>query len=155
MSNLLDLLVAVSSHNGQRVAQLMVLRSQSPETVINQDLFETKMDVFLRNVRQTKATIGSVRVSEILSTLFKMVRDHHIRLEGEFVNIAVSMMLIEGMGKQFMDRQIDLLDRIPPFLAKANGLPLELLSKMANSKRQKMGTEPSGFMENFRMSLLI
>lgn len=44
-----------------------------------------------------------------------MVRMHHVKLEGDFVNVVVSIMLLEGIGRQ-LDPDLDLFKSALPVL---------------------------------------
>ena len=44
-----------------------------------------------------------------------MVRGHHVRLEGDFVNVVISILLLEGIGRS-LDPDVDLLSSSLPIL---------------------------------------
>ena len=44
-----------------------------------------------------------------------MVRNHHVRLEGDFVNVVISILLLEGIGRQ-LDPEMDLFKSAIPIL---------------------------------------
>jgi len=44
-----------------------------------------------------------------------MVRTHHVRLEGDFVNVVISILLLEGIGRQ-LDPDMDLFKSAIPIL---------------------------------------
>jgi predicted unusual protein kinase regulating ubiquinone biosynthesis (AarF/ABC1/UbiB family) len=44
-----------------------------------------------------------------------MVRQHHVRLEGDFVNVVISMLLLEGIGRS-LNPDVDLLSSSLPIL---------------------------------------
>lgn len=46
------------------------------------------------------------------------MRRHHIKIEGDFVNVGVGLMLIEGIGRQ-LEPEMDLLGASVPFLKEA------------------------------------
>jgi aarF domain-containing kinase len=46
----------------------------------------------------------------ILSEVLQMVRQHHVRMEGDFVNVVISMLLLEGI-RRALDPKMDLLKR--------------------------------------------
>lgn len=57
-------------------------------------------------------------MSDVLNFVFQQVRVHHVKIEGDFVNIAVGLMLIEGMGRK-LEPKMDLLKASVPFLKEA------------------------------------
>ncbi len=59
--------------------------------------------------------LGSVRIGDILQQVLAMVRRHHVRLEGDFVNVVISTLLLEGIGRS-LNPQLDLLSSSLPIL---------------------------------------
>ncbi|TPX70651.1 hypothetical protein SpCBS45565_g01629 [Spizellomyces sp. 'palustris'] len=118
LRNFLDLFRAVAEFDGTRVARLMIERSRTPQTVIDPDGFETTMAHFLNEVKRETLKLGNIKVGDILAKVFTMVRTHHIKIEGDFANVGVSIMLLEGMGRR-LDPDIDLLREALPILRQA------------------------------------
>lgn len=117
LHNFLDLFAAVARFDGKRCAELLVERSRTPWTVINFEQFNNKMDEFLSRIREQTLRLSKIQVGEILGYMFGMVREHHIKLEGDYTNIGVGMMLLEGTEKR-LDADIDLLQLALPVLLK-------------------------------------
>lgn len=44
-----------------------------------------------------------------------MVRRHHVRMEGDFVNVVISILLLEGIGRS-LNPDVDLLSSALPIL---------------------------------------
>jgi aarF domain-containing kinase len=97
LRNFLDLFSAVSSFNGKKVARLMIERSKTPETALDTDMFVSDMDAFLRRIQADTLSLAKVRLGDILATVFGMVRRHHVRMDGDFANVGISIMLLEGI----------------------------------------------------------
>ncbi|KAJ3293626.1 hypothetical protein HK104_004322 [Borealophlyctis nickersoniae] len=121
--NFLDLFFAIAEFNGPRVGHLMVERSRTPWTVVDPEAFQKKMEAFLARIRAETLQLSKIKVGEILGTVFGMVRGHHIKIEGDFANVGISIMLIEGIGRR-LDPNMDLLAEALPVLreAKQRGL---------------------------------
>ncbi|KND03540.1 atypical/ABC1/ABC1-C protein kinase [Spizellomyces punctatus DAOM BR117] len=118
LRNFLDLFRAVAEFDGTRVAKLMIERSRTPHTVIDPEGFERTMADFLNEVKRETLKLGNIKVGDILAKVFTMVRTHHIKIEGDFANVGVSIMLLEGMGRR-LDPDIDLLKEALPILRQA------------------------------------
>ncbi|KAI9094373.1 ABC1 family-domain-containing protein [Phlyctochytrium arcticum] len=118
LRNFLDLFRAVAEFDGRGVARLMVARSRTPHTVIDKEGFEDTMGEFLDQVKQSTLKLGNIKVGDILAKVFTMVRQHHIKIEGDFANVGVSIMLLEGVGRR-LDKDIDLLHEALPVLREA------------------------------------
>ncbi|ORY49008.1 ABC1-domain-containing protein [Rhizoclosmatium globosum] len=103
--------------DGKGVARLLVERQRqeigdSPDGgVIDFDGFSDKMAVLLNRIRDSSLKLSTVSFSWILRQVFGMVRTHHVRLEGDFANVGVAVMLVEGVGRQ-LDPGVDLLEEV-------------------------------------------
>lgn len=51
--------------------------------------------------------LGKVKIGELLSEVLGMVRNHHVRMEGDFINVVISILLLEGIGRA-LDPDLDL-----------------------------------------------
>ncbi|KAI8922331.1 ABC1 family-domain-containing protein [Powellomyces hirtus] len=118
LRNFLDLFRAVAEFDGRRVAKLMMERSRTPHTVIDKEGFVATMHDFLEEVKHNTLKLGSIKVGDILAKVFNMVRTHHIKIEGDFANVGISIVLLEGIGRR-LDPDIDLLQEALPVLRQA------------------------------------
>jgi aarF domain-containing kinase len=119
MSNFLDLFSAIVNFDGAQVAQLMIDRSKLPHSVQKPEDFKRHMHTFLRRLQLETLALSRIRVGDILGTVLAMVRNHHIKIEGDFVNVAISIMLLEGMARR-LNPDMDLLKRAIPVLGVAS-----------------------------------
>jgi aarF domain-containing kinase len=108
--NFLDLFRAIAEFDGYRAGELMVSRSRSPDGVISPDQFALKMQGLVLSVKSKTLALGNISFGDILSEVLQMVRTHHVRMEGDFVNVVISMLLLEGIGRR-LDPGTDLLKR--------------------------------------------
>jgi len=113
--NFLDLFRAIAEFDGYRTGQLMVERCRTPDLVIDPDVFALKMQHIILDIKQRTFKLGQVKVANLLHTVMNMVREHHVKLEGDFVNVVVSILLLEGIGRQ-LDPNLDLLKSAIPVL---------------------------------------
>ncbi|KAL2832386.1 hypothetical protein BDW59DRAFT_169304 [Aspergillus cavernicola] len=116
-ANFLDLFRAVAEFDGHRAGELMVNRCRQPEEVIDADIFALRMQHLVLGVKSRTFALGSIKIGDVLSEVLSMVRHHHVRLEGDFVNVVISILLLEGIGRS-MDPNLDLFKSALPILRK-------------------------------------
>ena len=106
-ADFLDLFRAIVEFNGYRAGQLMIERSKSPQAVVEPDIFALKMQHLILSIKSKTFALGKVKIGDMLGTALSMVRSHHVRLEGDFVNVVISILLLEGIGRA-LDPDLDL-----------------------------------------------
>ncbi|KAL4803910.1 hypothetical protein BDV18DRAFT_143444 [Aspergillus unguis] len=116
-ANFLALFRAVAEFDGHRAGQLMVERCRQPEEVIDPDIFALRMQHLVLGVKSRTFALGNIKIGDVLSEVLSMVRRHHVRLEGDFVNVVISILLLEGIGRS-MDPNLDLFKSALPILRK-------------------------------------
>ncbi|KAI4159897.1 MAG: hypothetical protein LQ342_006226 [Letrouitia transgressa] len=109
-TNFLDLFKAIAEFDGYRAGQLMVERCRQPEAVLDPDVFALKMQHLVLGVKSRTFALGNVKIGDVLNDVLGMVRHHHVRLEGDFVNVVISILLLEGIGRN-LDPNLDLFKR--------------------------------------------
>ena len=105
--NFLDLFKAVAEFDGYRAGELMVERCRQPEAVIDREVFALRMQHLVLGVKSRTFALGNIKIGDILNEVLRMVRAHHVRLEGDFVNVVLSILLLEGIGRS-LDPDLDL-----------------------------------------------
>ncbi|TPX31746.1 hypothetical protein SmJEL517_g05028 [Synchytrium microbalum] len=115
--DLIDLLRAIAEFRGRDAGHLMVERSRDPTTVIDQEGFAAKIDKIVLSVKKDTLALGRVGFGQILSDVLSSVRQHRVRLEGDFANIVVAIIVVEGIGRQ-LDDELDLLAATVPVLSR-------------------------------------
>ncbi|KAL7272042.1 hypothetical protein RUND412_005167 [Rhizina undulata] len=113
--NFLDLFRAVAEFDGYRAGKLMIERSRSPGSVIDGEVFALKVQHLVLAVKSRTLALGNIKIGDILNEILHMVRMHHVRMEGDFINVVLSMLLLEGIGRS-LDPNIDLLKSSLPML---------------------------------------
>ncbi|PVZ98669.1 hypothetical protein BB558_005326 [Smittium angustum] len=113
--NFLDLFDAVCSFNGYEAGKQMIERSKTPKLVIDPEGFCTKINSIVDDIRESSLSLSQVSASSILGNTLKSVRHHHVRLDPNFVNIAVAILILEGIGRR-LDQNLDLLRASLPIL---------------------------------------
>ncbi|KZT02456.1 ABC1-domain-containing protein [Laetiporus sulphureus 93-53] len=113
--NFLDLFRAIAEFDGYRAGQLMVERCRTPELAIDPETFALRMQHIVLNVKRKTFSLGQIKISDILTEVLKAVRQHHVKMEGDFVNTVISILLLEGIGRQ-LDPGLDLFKSALPIL---------------------------------------
>ena len=117
--NFLDLFCALANGDGLRVAELMVERSRQShpesEKCIDYPGFCVKMRRLIAAVQRQTFQLSNIKIGELLQKVFSLVREHHVKIESDFTNLVVSMIVIEGLGRQ-LDPELDLFEAARPFL---------------------------------------
>ena len=113
--NFLDLFRAVAEFDGYKAGHLMCERCRQPDAVLDSEVFALKMQHLVLGVKSRTLALGNVKIGDILQEVLAMVRQHHVRLEGDFVNVVISMLLLEGIGRS-LNPDVDLLSSSLPIL---------------------------------------
>jgi aarF domain-containing kinase len=108
--NFLDLFRAIAEFDGYRAGQLMVERCRTPEEVLDPEVFALKMQHLVLSIKSRTFALGNVKIGDVLSEVLTMVRGHHVRFEGDFVNVVISCLLLEGIGRS-LNPDLDLFKR--------------------------------------------
>lgn len=118
--NFLDLFRAVAEFDGYLTGQLMIERSRSPELAIDTETFALKMQHLVLSVKRKTFSLGQIKISDLLTEVLKAVRVHHVRMEGDFINTVISILLLEGIGRR-LDPSLDLFASALPILRQLGG----------------------------------
>jgi aarF domain-containing kinase len=106
-TNFLDLFRAIAEFDGYKAGHLMVERCRQPDVVLDAEVFALRMQHLVLGVKSRTFALGNVKIGDLLSEVMSMVRNHHVRLEGDFVNVVLSILLLEGIGRS-LDPNLDL-----------------------------------------------
>jgi aarF domain-containing kinase len=98
-ANFLDLFKAIAEFDGYKAGHLMVERCRQPDAVIDGEVFALRMQHLVLGVKSQTFALGNIKIGDILNEVLSMVRTHHVRLEGDFVNVVLSILLLEGIGR--------------------------------------------------------
>jgi aarF domain-containing kinase len=113
--NFLDLFKAVAEFDGYKAGHLMVERCRQPEAVLDAEVFALRMQHLVLGVKSRTFALGNIKIGDILNEVMSMVRNHHVRLEGDFVNVVLSILLLEGIGRS-LNPDLDLFAGALPIL---------------------------------------
>ncbi|KAG9046583.1 hypothetical protein FS837_004143 [Tulasnella sp. UAMH 9824] len=115
--NFLDLFRAIAEFDGYRAGKLMVERCRTPELVVDEEIFALKIQHLALSVKAKTFSLGQIKIADVLTEVLRNVQTHHVKMEGDFVNTIVSMLLLEGIGRQ-LDPDMDLFKSALPILRK-------------------------------------
>lgn len=113
--NFLDLFSAVAQFDGALAGHLMVERCRTPDLVIDKDVFAMKMQDLVLSVKSKTFSLAKIKISDVLNKVLMAVREHHVKMEADFVNTVISILLLEGIGRQ-LDPDMDLFKSALPIL---------------------------------------
>ncbi|PWN37542.1 ABC1-domain-containing protein [Meira miltonrushii] len=113
--NFLELFSAVAEFDGALAGHLMVERCRTPELVIDEDTFALKMQDLVLSVKSKTFSLAKIKIGDVLSQVLAAVREHHVKMEADFVNTVISILLLEGIGRQ-LDPSMDLFKSALPIL---------------------------------------
>jgi len=114
-ANFLDLFKAIAEFDGYKAGHLMVERCRQPDAVIDGEVFALRMQHLVLGVKSQTFALGNIKIGDILNEVLSMVRTHHVRLEGDFVNVVLSILLLEGIGRA-LHPELDLFSGALPIL---------------------------------------
>ncbi|GJJ09745.1 hypothetical protein Clacol_003969 [Clathrus columnatus] len=136
--NFLDLFRAIAEFDGYRAGRLMVERCRSPELAIDPETFALKMQHLVLNVKSKTFSLAKIKISEVLTDVLRSVRQHHVRMEGDFINTVLAVLLLEGIGRQ-LDPKLDLFKSSLPILRQL-GKQMAAQEKMKAINTENLGT---------------
>lgn len=113
--NFLDLFGAVAEFDGALAGHLMVERCRTPDLVEDEETFALKMQDLVLSVKSKTFSLQNIKIGDVLSQVLAAVRDHHVKMEADFVNTVISILLLEGIGRQ-LDPNMDLFKSALPIL---------------------------------------
>ncbi|KAF9040455.1 ABC1-domain-containing protein [Hymenopellis radicata] len=119
-TNFLDMFRAMAEFDGYRTGQLMVERCRTPELAIDTEMFALKMQHLVLTVKRKTFSLGQIKIADILTEVLTCVRKHHVKMEGDFINTVISILLLEGIGRQ-LDSNLDLFKSALPILRQLGG----------------------------------
>ena len=113
--NFLNVFQAVSDRNGRRVGMLMLEQAKN-HNCDDPEAFLRGMESVVNNVEHFK--LSEVKIGSVLSEVLNLVRKNQIQLDSAFTNLVLSIILLEGLGRQ-LDPDINIFQKAVPMLMKA------------------------------------
>ena len=105
--NFIDMFCALAEFDGYRTGWIMIDRCTTPWMVVEPEVFALKMQHLILKVKAKTFALGQVKIGELIGEAMGMVRKHRVRMEGEFVNVIIGILLLEGIGRH-LDPDMDI-----------------------------------------------
>ncbi|KAG8903494.1 isoleucine-tRNA ligase [Tulasnella sp. 403] len=134
--NFIDLFRAIAEFDGYRAGRLMIERCRSPGLVIDREVFALRIQHLALSIKAKTFSLGQIKIADVLTEVLKAVQSHHVKMEGDFVNTIISILLLEGIGRQ-LDPDMDLFKSALPVLRK---LSRQMSPKDVAENRANLGT---------------
>nr|XP_051691074.1 uncharacterized aarF domain-containing protein kinase 2 isoform X4 [Oryctolagus cuniculus] len=106
--------VMVETYEGRRVAELILCHARASECG-DVEGFKAEMATLVAQARKNTITLEKLDVSSLLSSVFKLLMTHRVKLESNFASIVFAIMVLEGLGRS-LDPKLDILEAARPFL---------------------------------------
>lgn len=101
--------------DGEEAARLIIERSPTygdqTASVKDAPLFKKKIAALIKPFHSLGGTLDLKNIGPILLNVLKVVQEHHVHLESSFANLIMSMITIEGIGRQ-LDPEINLFPHL-------------------------------------------
>ncbi|XP_008066823.1 uncharacterized aarF domain-containing protein kinase 2 [Carlito syrichta] len=114
LRNFRAVFMAVVMGQGQRVAELILHHARASECR-DVEGFKAEMAMLVTQARKNTITLEKLHVSSLLSSVFKLLMTHKVKLESNFASIVFAIMVLEGLGRS-LDPKLDILEAARPFL---------------------------------------
>uniref|UniRef100_A0A8C3H1F0 AarF domain containing kinase 2 n=1 Tax=Corvus moneduloides TaxID=1196302 RepID=A0A8C3H1F0_CORMO len=116
MQNFRAVFTAVVQGQGERVAELILHHARANQC---QDIeqFKAEMAELVTKFRGNTIALGKLQVGNLLSSVFKLLMTHKVKLESNFASIIFAIMVLEGLGRS-LDPELDILEAAKPLLIK-------------------------------------
>ncbi|KAM6167524.1 putative aarF domain-containing protein kinase 2 [Erethizon dorsatum] len=114
LRNFRAVLLAVALGQGHRVAELILHHARASECR-DVEGFKAEMAALVTQARKNSVTLEKLHVSSLLSSVFRLLMTHRVKLESNFASIVFAIMVLEGLGRS-LDPKLDILEAARPFL---------------------------------------
>nr|XP_003475386.1 uncharacterized aarF domain-containing protein kinase 2 isoform X2 [Cavia porcellus] len=114
LRNFRAVFLAVVLGQGHRVAELILHHARASECR-DVEGFKAEMAALVTQARKNSVTLEKLHVSSLLSSVFRLLMTHKVKLESNFASIVFAIMVLEGLGRS-LDPKLDILEAARPFL---------------------------------------
>jgi aarF domain-containing kinase len=117
-ASLVNVTNAALNSDPVKMANIFVSESKHPQEVLDQKSLQVKLGKMLLNISlENSGTLlfSQLDAANIVGSFINLVRDHNLRLHGEYIGLLVSCLIVEGIGKSLVQNDFDLL----PILSEA------------------------------------
>ena len=117
-SSLVNVTNAALNSDARKMADIFVSESKNPKGVLDQESLVLKLEKILDRISlEDSGTLlfSQLDSAKVVGSFIDLVRDHNLRLYGEYIGLLVSCLTIEGIGRTLVQNDFDLL----PLLSEA------------------------------------
>ncbi|PLW20661.1 hypothetical protein PCASD_17108 [Puccinia coronata f. sp. avenae] len=101
-------------NGGYKVGKLIVERCQTPELLDEVETFAVKTQHPVLAVKSQTFSLSKTRVAGGLVSFLTAVREHHVKMEADFINTVLSILILNFIGRQ-LNPNLDLFQSaLPP-----------------------------------------
>ncbi|XP_053110731.1 uncharacterized aarF domain-containing protein kinase 2 isoform X4 [Hemicordylus capensis] len=116
LENFRAVFTAVVLGQGERVAEL-ILHHARANRCKDVERFKAEMADLVTKARSNTIALGKIQVASLLSSVFKLLMTHQVKLESNFASVVFAIMVLEGLGRS-LDPELDILKAAKPLLIK-------------------------------------
>lgn len=114
-------------NNGKLAAELMVERARPIQSAwydifwgfndkcVDMKGFSLKIQSIINRVNQENAKLSAIKFDSIIGEVLNAARVHHVKIESDFTCLFVSLMVLEGIGRQ-LNPDLNLFSIAKPLL---------------------------------------
>lgn len=117
--NFVALFTAVAEGDGEKAAYLMIDRSRDPTSCTDRHGFARGMKEIVDQVALDSFRLDKVQIGSVLEKVMHLVHKHQVRMEPNFASLVVSIIVLEGVGRQ-LDPELDIFKTSLPMLMRAD-----------------------------------
>jgi len=118
--NFADVLYCIIKGNPNEVGRIMAERAPGDHSLhVNVDGFALEVGDLIQQTRDGGFSFGKIRLGEMFGNLMQLAMKHRIILEPNFVNIVLSLGVLEGTARELAP-DLDLFQKFIPYLIRAS-----------------------------------
>ena len=111
--NFTDLFIAMVMHgDGKLAARLIMDRSPGDQSQIRDpEGYVCQMSKLIEPFFKSGALLylSELPITPLLFRVFSLSRDHRVRLDPHFTNLAMSLVCVEGLGRQLCGKELNVM----------------------------------------------
>uniref|UniRef100_A0A7M4FJF9 AarF domain containing kinase 2 n=1 Tax=Crocodylus porosus TaxID=8502 RepID=A0A7M4FJF9_CROPO len=116
LQNFRAVFTAVAQGQGERVGELILHHARANQCK-DIERFKAEMAELVTKARMNTVALGKLQVANLLSSVFKLLMIHKVKLESNFASVVFAIMVLEGLGRS-LDPKLDILEEAKPLLIK-------------------------------------
>jgi predicted unusual protein kinase regulating ubiquinone biosynthesis (AarF/ABC1/UbiB family) len=148
--NFLDLFEAVALGRGDEAGRLLLQRSKHcepghewPTTCLDPLGFVKGVQEIVGKVSMDSFRLSKVQIGNVLQQIMLLVRRHNVELESNFTTLVISIVILEGVGRQ-LNPDLDIFQAALPVLLQANATTKIRLLRTAMERGGNAGARARG-----------